>query len=154
MGVVSRVLHPGSSKLLKYHVPIPLDWLIMLYDSYVNNDPPRSVVNALRWSRSPNGGRPSYWSRNPRVSEMTFDVSESGTLLSPNGATQSTRSFPFGKTSITCSEDIRRYFYGHIESIQSIECATPHGDFRAHFLGDSADVPDFYRTLQLVRQTD
>jgi hypothetical protein len=157
--VVSHLSHRGSGRLLGYQLSIPVDWVIMMDEPDTGNNHAWSIVAAFQSKGVLRAGAAACWRREPPIANMAFYGAPRGdsvALLSENDKIVSTRSLLLGEGTITvtCWEYVSRWSRGHQDDGVSIRCATPRTDFFGWFYGDRTSVPDFYRTLQTVRQTN
>ncbi len=156
--LVSHLTHQGSGRLLGYQVSIPIDWIIMMDEPDTGDNHVWSLVVAFRSKGVLRAGATTYWRREPPIADMAFYGAPRGdtaSYLSASDRIVSTRTLPLGKGTITCWEYIPGWLRGHEDNdVRSIRCSTLRGDFSSWFSGDKASVSDYYRVLQLVRQTN
>ena len=156
--VVSHLSHRNSGRLLGYRVSVPLDWVILMDESDTGNHV-WSFVAAFHSKGVLRGGPAAYWRGNTPIANMAFygaPLGDSVALLSENDKIVSTRTLVLasGTITMTCWEYVSRWSRGNQDEGVSIRCATPRTDFFGWFYGARTSVPDFYRTLQTVKQTN
>jgi hypothetical protein len=155
-GAATHLVYGRSAKLLGYRVSFPLTWMV-LGKSRMYGDHTSSSASAFDCRGPLRALLNRYQDLDPTYSVMDFTSVSAG--RPPHGSTGdtifSTRTFPFGKDSITC----REYLPAHTEwapgkNGRFVWCETPRGDFSGFFAGERATIPEFYRTLQHVEKVD
>ena len=151
----SDLLHPRSGRLIGYEVSIPLTWTVNLADKYEDAGNVHSTIAAVRYRGLLKAGSGLYVGRRPpfSISTMNFCNVPAGDPLAAKGASEilSTSTLPFGKSSVTCWEEVPPRW---MTMERSVHCSTPTGDFSANLRGNNEDEADFSRVIHSIKRSE
>jgi hypothetical protein len=152
--LTTHLLYPGRGRLIRYEVPIPLNWTIIYPDLDTSRNGAHSTVVAARYRGMLLAGSGLYVGRRPpfSISTMNFRSTPAGDPLATRPATTiiSERTLLFGKGTIVCWEEVPPRW---MMSPRYIRCSTSTGDFSGNFNGRDEDASEFYRTLEGTKPT-
>ena len=148
--IVSHVLNPSAGRLYRYRVRIPLKWVAV--GEWIEKDTGYSSMTTLTGK-----GLARDWRFLPQLSEVSVGTEEfehrNVRTQQPNNLhLASTRTFSVGNVTITCWESVPfKQQWAYV--VRVVDCSSSNGDLIASFVGQKADIPDFYDMLQSVKQT-